>query len=227
MSRPVRTSLSVIEDALGPLEGKHVLDLGCGHGALAKALVRRGAEVTGVDPQIEAVEAAEQAVPEARFVQAGAEHLPHRDGLFDAVVILNALHHVPAPLMRAALREAVRVSAGPVLVIEPLAEGSFFEAVRLVDDETEVRALAQAALTDAIAAGDVTLVRMEEYEDRRAFSGPEALLRKIVEVDPARAEIAARRAPEVVEVVRAVAEPQGEGFVLIQPHRAHLLRRPS
>ncbi len=86
--------------------------------------------------------------------------------------------------MRAALREAVRVSAGPVLVIEPLAEGSFFEAVRLVDDETEVRALAQAALTDAITAGDVTLVRMEEYEDHRAFSGPEALLRKIVEVDP-------------------------------------------
>lgn len=227
MTRPVRTTFSVVEEVLSPLEGRHVLDLGCGHGALARALVRRGAEVTGVDPGIEAVEAAERAVPEARFVQAGAERLPHRDGMFDAVVMLNALHHVPAPLMRAALKEAARVSAGPVLVIEPLAEGSFFAAVRLVDDETHVRALAQDAILAAVREGDVKLERTEEYVDMRAFPNVETFLKRIVEVDPTRAEVAARRASEVADVIRAEGEVRADGFVLALPHRVHLLRRPQ
>ena len=38
-------------------------------------------------------------------------------------------------------------------VAEPLAEGEFFELTRMVDDETEVRAAAQAALAEASDAG--------------------------------------------------------------------------
>ena len=40
---------------------------------------------------------------------------------------------------------------GAVYVAEPLAEGNFFELTRMVDDETEVRAAAQAALAKASA----------------------------------------------------------------------------
>ena len=38
-------------------------------------------------------------------------------------------------------------------IAEPLAEGAFFELTRMVDDETEVRAGAQAALARAADAG--------------------------------------------------------------------------
>ncbi|GGF55791.1 hypothetical protein GCM10007301_14300 [Azorhizobium oxalatiphilum] len=227
MTRDVRTTFSVIEDQIGPISGKRILDVGCGHGALARALARQGGRVTGVDPQQAAVEAARAAVPEGTFVQAGAESLPYADGAFDAVVILNALHHVPGPLMGAALREAARVSAGPLLVIEPLAEGSFFAAVRLVDDETEIRAQAQDAISEALDAGALTLLRKAEYEDRRSFPSADAFLKKVVEVDPARAGIAEREAESVAAIIAEVSEPAEAGFALLQPHRAHLLQRAS
>jgi hypothetical protein len=63
------------------------------------------------------------------------------------------LHHVPPAAMDTAFRELRRVVRGEVYVAEPLAEGDFFELMRPVDDETEVRALAQAALARAAAAG--------------------------------------------------------------------------
>ncbi len=225
MSRDTRTSLSVMEEWIGPFAGRRILDVGCGHGALARALAKRGAVVTGIDPQEEAVAAAQAAVPDASFTRASGEALPYADGAFDAVVILNALHHVPAAVMGAALVEAARVSAGPLLVIEPLAEGTFFEAMRSVEDETEIRALAQAAIAAAVEDGRLRCLQQIEYNDRRLFSSPAAFLAKVVEVDPARAAIAARQADHVADIIARVGEPEGQGTVLVQPHRAHLLTR--
>ena len=94
---PVRNPIDVILAALGPLDGARILELGCGHGALAKALALAGAKVVGVDPEPAALKAARRAVPAALFVQAGAEALPVRDAAFEGAVFQNALHHIPAP----------------------------------------------------------------------------------------------------------------------------------
>ena len=37
-------------DLMGELSGRHVLDVGCGDGALVRAAVSRGADATGIDP---------------------------------------------------------------------------------------------------------------------------------------------------------------------------------
>ena len=120
---------------------RDVLDIGCGHGALARRLVSEGLAVTGIDPAPDAIAAAQESVPEAQFTVAGAEALPFDPGSFDACIFLNSLHHVPVPLMGQALREALRVlrPGGEVIVIEPLAEGPYFEVMRPVEDETEIR----------------------------------------------------------------------------------------
>ncbi len=216
-------SLSLILETFAPVEGRRILDIGCGPGVLAKSLAAQGAAVTGIDPGEAAIRAASDRVPAARFEQGSAEALPFPDASFDGAVILNALHHVPNP--RAALDEAARVvgPGKPIVVVEPLAEGSFFAALRPIEDETEIRAAAQAAIAAAVASGaftcarDVTFARHETFPDHVAF------LARVTAVDPARA--AAIRADEagIAAAFEVAATREADGYGLTQPLRAHVL----
>lgn len=223
--RPQGTALEVIEDWLGPLAGTSILDIGCGHGALARALTARGARVHGIDPGAEAIAAARAAVPEASFTEAGAEALPFADASFDAAIFLNSLHHVPGELMAAALGAALRVSRGPVLVVEPLAEGSYFEVLRPVEDETAIRALAQEALSACLARDAARLVRRLDYDDVRHVAGVDGFLARAVAVDPARRDAAERHRAAVEAQLARWGVAEAEGIRLAQPHRALLLAR--
>lgn len=222
-ARPESDALAILEDWLSPTAGQRLLDIGCGKGGLAQALVKRGVRVTGVDPVSDAVDAARRAVPQAEFLEAGGEALPFPDHSFDGAIFLNSLHHVPVEAMSQALAEALRVSGGPVLVIEPLPEGPFFEAMRPVEDETELRLAAQAAIGRCIEQGKAVVARRAEYDDVRHFPDAAAFLDKIVAVDPTRAEAARRFRPEVERLVARWAAPEPQGLRLAQPHRALLL----
>jgi ubiquinone/menaquinone biosynthesis C-methylase UbiE len=95
---------------------------------------------------------ARRAVPSGKFRAAGAEVMPFEDGSFDGAVFLNFLHHVPEVAMHRALGKAARVvePARPIVIIEPLAEGSFFSALCTVEDETDVRTAAQEHIRRAL-----------------------------------------------------------------------------
>lgn len=225
--RPTATPLGVIEEWLGPLAGRQLLDVGCGRGALARALTERGAQVTGIDPSAAALEDARVALPGATFMEATAEKLPFPSAAFDGVVLLNSLHHVPLDAMEAALAEGARVSRGALLVVEPLAEGPFFEAMRPVEDETAIRHAAQDAIARFVASGAAEKVKSIDFEDERRYPDVDAFLAKIVAVDPARAEAAARLRPEVEALMGKWGTPEAKGLRLNQPHRAVLLRLAS
>ncbi|HUF54972.1 MAG TPA: class I SAM-dependent methyltransferase [Thermohalobaculum sp.] len=79
---------------LGPVEGRDVLDLGCGDGALTLRLVEAGARVVGVDASADMVEAARARGLDAR--QADGAALPF-EVAFDAVFSNAALHWMPRP----------------------------------------------------------------------------------------------------------------------------------
>ncbi len=84
-ARPVRSdSFTALREAFSAAGARQILDLGCGPGALDAQLVAAGFEVTGVDPQVDAVDRARRAVPGARFLCAMAEDLPDELGPFDA-----------------------------------------------------------------------------------------------------------------------------------------------
>ena len=109
---------------------------------------------------------------------------------------MRSLHHVPIPELMRALAEARRVlrPGGIVYVAEPLAEGDYFALVSLVEDEDEVRAAAQRALSDASAAGLRRETTVEYDVDVRIADIP-TLRRRIVSVDPERAERFEARSP--------------------------------
>ena len=173
-----------------PLEGRHVLDIGCGNGQLAKIFASLGASVTGVDPSFSAIQAARDLAPRCRFQVAFAEVLPFPDGAFDYCIFLNSLHHVPAEQMGAAIWEAVRAteSGGQVVVVEPLAEGSFFDVFRLIEDETEVRRAAQLALGRAERERLVKPVRSQTIIRSESFASFEAFVTRAVAAAPERGD---------------------------------------
>ena len=98
-------------DWLAVVPGKRWLDVGCGTGALSRAILADGdpAEVVGVDPSLPFVAHAARQVADARasFRRADAEHLPLESGSFDAVVSALVLNFLPD--QAAALREMRRV----------------------------------------------------------------------------------------------------------------------
>ena len=79
-------------------QGRDVLDLGCAGGFMAEALALRGANVTGIDPAADAIDAARAHARESGLrigydVGVG-EALPYESASFDAVVCVDVLEHV-------------------------------------------------------------------------------------------------------------------------------------
>jgi SAM-dependent methyltransferase len=101
-------------DALGPIDGRVVADVGCGNGRYVDALRAGGAKVVGVDLSPGMLAGASS--PRTELVTADAEALPLASAALDAVLMMHMLYHVPEP--ERAVGESARVlrSGGRVLV---------------------------------------------------------------------------------------------------------------
>jgi cyclopropane fatty-acyl-phospholipid synthase-like methyltransferase len=84
-------------------EGDAVLDLGCGCGVPATALLAEHYSVTGVDLSPVQIERAHRLVPSATFQCADMSEVDFLPGAFTAVVSFFALIHVPVGEQRALL----------------------------------------------------------------------------------------------------------------------------
>jgi 2-polyprenyl-6-hydroxyphenyl methylase/3-demethylubiquinone-9 3-methyltransferase len=85
-----------------PLQGKRVLDVGCGGGLLAEGMAQRGAQVTGIDMGNAPLNVARLHRHESKldidYQRKTAEQVAaEQPGSFDVVTCLEMLEHVPDP----------------------------------------------------------------------------------------------------------------------------------
>jgi 2-polyprenyl-6-hydroxyphenyl methylase/3-demethylubiquinone-9 3-methyltransferase len=90
-------------DAQARLDGKRVVDIGCGGGILADSMARRGAQVLGIDLATKALK-----VAQLHALEAGTERVEYREiaaealaaeapAGYDVVTCMEMLEHVPQP----------------------------------------------------------------------------------------------------------------------------------
>ena len=228
MPPPTRSPRDVLDELL-PAGAPVVVDVGCGDGSLVRHLARRGARAVGVEVGEEPLRRArehERAGGE-RYEQGVAQALPLDDASADAVVFANSLHHVPGDALDAALAEAARVlrTGGLLYVQEPVADGPYFELLRPIDDETDVRAAAHAAIGRAERHGlrherELRFDTEVEHPDFASFRD------RVVLADADRARALSGIEDELRERFEQAAERGPDGtFRFRQPMRVDVLRR--
>ena len=114
---------------LAPLipERAAVLDVGCGDGLLAALIVRQRPDISlqGLDALVRP----KTGIPVRYF---DGRVIPYAPGSFDAVLLVDTLHHAEDPM--ALLREAVRVTRRTLVIKDHTCEGIFaWQTLRFMD----------------------------------------------------------------------------------------------
>lgn len=108
-----------IEKRLFPVEGKRVLDVGCGIGGLAVACRLRGAVTIGFDDDIKALKICRFRAKcyriQGNFFLGNAQHLPFPDDYFDILTATSVLEHVKN--QEKSIKEMCRVGKNIYIII--------------------------------------------------------------------------------------------------------------
>ncbi len=222
-----RTNGSVLRENL-ELDQCYIIDIGSGAGKLARYMTRYGAKVVGLEcgeAQLAKARATEKQDDEI-YVKGVGQALPFHDGLFDAAIFFNSLHHIPHQQMAEALSEAFRVVRphGIIYCAEPLAGGSGFELHEPIDDETEVRASAIQALQDISprmeSACEITYATAFFYDDYEDFRDDS------IRIEPTRQSLFDKYDGRLRETFDKLGVLEDKGYRFDQPMRINIFTKP-
>jgi ubiquinone/menaquinone biosynthesis C-methylase UbiE len=124
-----------LRDALGDLQGKRVLEYGCGEGWITYDLARLGGTVCAFDISPEAVRQTQTMLSSRGLLERcsvevmPAERLSYEDESFDVAVGFAIIHHLDVPRAFAELHRVLK-PGGVAYFAEPLATNPVIQAYR-------------------------------------------------------------------------------------------------
>lgn len=133
-------SLEYAFSLLGDIQGKRVLDIGCGSGENIPALVYRGGEVIGLDISHELVELAKERLSSiglahcAQLYVASAYQTGLPDKSIDIIFSMSLVHHLDIAIFRKEMRRILR-SEGFIVFKEPIAFNGSYRRLRTLPRE--------------------------------------------------------------------------------------------
>lgn len=150
---PDNKYIQTINDCVS-LNGKTVLEIGCGNGRMTRDLAEFATKVVATDLNVAVLQQARHAVTNDNvdflFTPSGFPDLPEKS--FDLVIYTLSLHHIPIPDMVDNLLHSGRLlnSVGKIVVVEPGDRGSFLEVKKRFGagsgDESREKAAALKAM---------------------------------------------------------------------------------
>lgn len=217
-------------DGMLPLQGAHILELGCGKAEKTRSIALGGKVASIMALEVDAIQHAKNLqigdLPNVTFSLGGAEAIPAADNSFDIVIMFKSLHHVPMEVMDQALAEIQRVlkPGGVAYLSEPVYAGDFNELLRLFHDEKIVREAAFAAIRRAVESGRLQLVEQKFFNTRNHFDSFEQFDQRIIKVTHTEHRLSAELYEAVREKFMRNMTAQGADF--LTPIRVDLLRKP-
>jgi ubiquinone/menaquinone biosynthesis C-methylase UbiE len=124
-----------VNEFLGDLQDKHVLEYGCGLGAISTLMAKSGAHVTAFDLSPVSVATARQRAVmnnvdhKIDLVVAAGENLPYADACFDVIFGKAILHHLSAKLGWIDLYRVLK-PAGKAVFVEPMGMNPILNFIR-------------------------------------------------------------------------------------------------
>jgi ubiquinone/menaquinone biosynthesis C-methylase UbiE len=166
---------SEIYNAILVLDGKRILELGCGRAELTRAIATEGESrniiALEVDEQQHNKNLGISDLANVSFQLGGAEAIPVGDQSQDIVFMFKSLHHVPEDKLNQAMEEIHRVLApgGMAYISEPIFMGNFNDIMCLFHDEQHVRQAAFNAIETSVKCGRFKLVDQIFFNVKLSF----------------------------------------------------------
>ena len=141
------------------LNGKTLLEVGCGDGRLTALIANKVESITGIDPDENSIETARKNINGVNFLVGSGEKLDFANESFDIVLFSYSLHHQDCVKALAEAKRVVRQD-GHILILEPTSDGEFTLLV-FIFEKDEIPRLQQTF--DDVSSGAFNILRKETY----------------------------------------------------------------
>jgi len=207
------------------LDGKELLEIGCGKGRITRDLAKHAKRVVATDPDVAALETARAAIiaDNVDFMPApaGVPDLPADS--FDVVIYTLSFHHVPIADMSASLGKAASLLRGDgvIVIVEPGDGGSFSEAKeRFGAGSGDERPARKAAIRAMHAFAGWTVEETVHFRTQFQFADEEDFFTSLLPGFWQQPEPYVREVRDFLKQYRT-----GTGIILEADRRLNVLRR--